>query len=277
MTAQATQNDMKACLLAVLFGVLLPLSMAPFNWWPLGIVSIAGLTMLICGQHNMRTRFIRGFCFGFGVYAIGASWIYVSIHDYGQASVALSLLLITPFICFLALLLTLPFIILGKTLNTLSPTTLLLVFPSLWVLGEWFRGWAFTGFPWLYLGYGHTDTWLSGWAPILGALGVSWITAFCGALLAYSFRLARDIKANNGQRINLAPPITGLVIAFSFWFSGNYFQTVHWTQPSGKPLSIGLIQPATPLAVKWDPHKLPAIFEQFRSDTELLLHNDVVV
>ena len=277
MTAEITKHDLITCLLAVLFGFLLPLSMAPFNWWPLGIISIAGIVTLLCGQQTTSVRFIYALSFGLGAYAIGVSWIYVGIHDHGQTGVALSLLMVTAFICFQALLLSVPFVVFGKVFNVSTTITFLLVFPSLWVLGEWFRGWAFTGFPWLYLGYGHTDSWLLGWAPVVGALGISWIAAFCGALLALLVRQAQNFKAGNHETIHLSSSVVGLVFVLLFWLGGNFLQTVRWTQPSGKPLSIGLVQPAMPLAIKWDPYKLPVIFEQFRSDTELLFNNDLVV
>jgi apolipoprotein N-acyltransferase len=278
--AQAIKHDAKFRLAAILFGMLLPLSMAPFDWSPLGIISIAGLTAIICDEQPARTRFMRTLCFGLGVYGVGASWIYISIHDYGQASVALSLLLIVPFIVFLAALLAIPFFILSKSLNSATTVTLLLTFPSLWTLGEWFRGWAFTGFPWLYLGYGHTDTWLSGWAPITGVLGISWITAFCGALLALLFiQLSQATRPtiHHRQKTSRAPITIGLCGALMFWVSGWQLQTVSWTQPTGTPLTIGLVQPATPLSIKWDPYKLPNIFKQLRADTELLLGNDLIV
>ena len=38
---------------------------------------------------------------------------------------------------------------------------------------EWLRGWMFTGFPWLALGYSQIDTWLAGYGPLLGVYGVS--------------------------------------------------------------------------------------------------------
>jgi apolipoprotein N-acyltransferase len=267
--------------------------MAPFNVWPLGVLSMAGFATLIYGHthHQTPLRFVfqRSLSYGIGVYAAGASWIFVSIHDYGHASIALSLLLITPFIVFLSLLLTVPFVVFSKLRDTTTANAhdytlypraifMLLIFPSLWTISEWFRGWVFSGFPWLYLGYGHTDTWLSGWAPIAGVLGISWITAFCGALLGFAFTLLLRAKTMNVTKKDIALPLSsGLLLTTFFWLSGAYLQTVTWTQPTGNPLSIGLVQPALPLSLKWDPHQLPTIFAQYRTDTAKLLHNDLVV
>ncbi|MDX2463095.1 MAG: apolipoprotein N-acyltransferase [Porticoccus sp.] len=293
MNFLASKMDIKTCLLSVLFGLLLPLSMAPFNIWPAGVLSIAGFAALICGhtthQSSAKFVFLHSLSYGLGVYAVGASWIFVSIHDYGQAGIALSLLLITPFIIFLSFLLTIPFVVFSKLRSTITADThnytsyslaitMLLIFPSLWTISEWFRGWAFSGFPWLYLGYGHTDTWLSGWAPVTGVLGISWITAFCGAWLGLAFKLCLRVKVMNTVKKNIALPLSsGLIIAALFWLTGAYLQTIAWTQPTGHPLSIGLVQPALPLSLKWDPHQLPTIFAQYRADTEKLLHNDLVI
>ncbi len=42
----------------------------------------------------------------------------------------------------------------------------LLLLPAGWTLMEWLRGWLFTGFPWLELGYAHSDSPLAALAPI---------------------------------------------------------------------------------------------------------------
>ena len=41
------------------------------------------------------------------------------------------------------------------------------------VLTEWLRGWMFSGFGWLAAGYSQTDSWLMGYAPVLGLHGMS--------------------------------------------------------------------------------------------------------
>ena len=60
---------------------------------------------------------------------------------------------------------------------------LALVGPAVWVLVEWLRGWLLTGFPWMSLGYGQSDSPLGGWAPVLGIYGVSWMLLISAAAL----------------------------------------------------------------------------------------------
>ena len=291
MSSFLSKYDAKVCLILVLFGALLPFSMAPFDVWPVGILSIAGFSVFVCGHSekaaSFKLIFLRSLSYGLGLYSVGASWIFVSIHDYGQANIGLSLLLIIPFIILLSLLVAIPFAQGRKAIHASSfscntsyalAITMLLIFPSLWTLGEWLRGWIFTGFPWLYLGYAHTDSWISGWAPITGVLGLSWITAFCGGLLGLFFKLRLQFIARNTQIQSVFISLTSaLMLTFSFWLGGLYLQSVKWTESSNKVISIGLMQPAISLWSSWDSSQLDKILFQYLEDTASLLDNDLVV
>ena len=59
---------------------------------------------------------------------------------------------------------------------------------------EWWRGWFLSGFSWLSLGYSQTDTWLAGFAPLVGVYGMSallLVSAGALATLALGTRRAR--------------------------------------------------------------------------------------
>lgn len=160
-------------LTALFAGALITLSLAPHGIWPLGILAVTVLASLLTGLDSKRGLF-RAFAFGVGLYGSGASWVYVSIYNFGMSSAPLAFALTAAFVLALALVFAIPFYFYSRFLER-SRWGFLLGFPAIWVLGEWSRTWFLTGFPWLFVGYSHHSTWLSGWAPVIGVNGLSFI------------------------------------------------------------------------------------------------------
>jgi len=259
------KSSFSSFLLALFSGALLPLALAPFSWWPTAVFSICALCFLCRGQ-GMRGVFALSLVFGFGLYGVGASWIYVSIHDYGHASVALASLLTGLFAFGMAFVFALPLSLFGLFRNA-PPPTILFAFPALWVLGEWFRGWFLTGFPWLNVGYGLIDTWLVGWAPLFGALALSGIAAFGGTLLS----LIGESKQHKSMISS------GLIILVLLCAGGAYLKIKPWTFPTGKRLDVALVQADLPLLEKWNDDELKQILLNFKQSNESLLDQDLII
>ncbi|MFT6311256.1 MAG: apolipoprotein N-acyltransferase, partial [Porticoccus sp.] len=64
---------------SALAGSLITWSLAPFDYWPLGIAALVLLLPLLSKVSDKRGA-LRGFIFGLGAFGTGASWVYVSIH-----------------------------------------------------------------------------------------------------------------------------------------------------------------------------------------------------
>ncbi|MEH6544560.1 MAG: apolipoprotein N-acyltransferase [Porticoccaceae bacterium] len=251
-------------LLALFCGAILTLSFAPFSIWIIAVASVGVFNLMLMGAGRARS-FALAFSFGIGLFGTGASWVYVSIHDYGQAPVVLAAGLTAVFVAGIALVFALPFIFYGM-LNNRLPTTRLLVFPALWILGEWFRTWFLTGFPWLLLGYAPLETPLAGWAPVTGVYGLSGAVAATGAAAG----LLLTERFSNAA-------IGGLVILAGVWGGGLYLQQTSWTQATGDTLSVALVQPNHPLLEKWNPDAIPAILDNFAATNASLGDKDIVV
>ena len=143
-------------------GLMFPLGLAPFNLWPLIICSLSFLCLKIADR-SLSEVLSRVFLFNAGLFLFGVSWLYISIHYHGHVPAPFAMLATIAFCIFLAAVSTTPFLL--WHLMQRARFSGLLGFPSLWVLGEWFRSWFATGFPWLFAGYSHQTTWLGGWAP----------------------------------------------------------------------------------------------------------------
>lgn len=222
-------------LIAALSGALITLSLAPFDYWPLGIFALALLHRLLDRLSPARAAW-RGWCFGAGLFVSGASWLYVSIHDFGGASLPLATFLSGGFCLLLALMHAMFGYGYARWIRS-TPLGRWLGFAAWWIVWEWVRYWLLTGFPWLYVGYAHLTTSLSGWAPVGGVYAIGFIVALSAAALS----LLPERK------------FFAALIAIAFWFGGYALQAVQWTQVRGTPINVALVQANIPQSVKWDP------------------------
>lgn len=228
--------------LAVIGGALQTLALAPWGWWPLGLLGLGLFALLLFKASRRRTAFIA-FLFGLGLYGTGTSWVFISIHQFGGAAPWLATLLTAVFVLCMALVFTLPFLLLCRLLGH-GRLGIMLVFPACYLLGEWLRTWLLTGFPWMYIGYGHLTTPLGNWAPLVGVLGVGYITAFTAAVAASWCFLMRP-----GANLIMASLLVVLC-----WGVGVKLGAVEWTRVNTEqPISVAMIQPNVPQEVKWSP------------------------
>ncbi|WP_286805116.1 apolipoprotein N-acyltransferase, partial [Marinimicrobium sp. UBA4209] len=204
--------------------------------------------------------------FGIGLYGVGVSWIFISIHSFGNASAPLAAVMTGLFVLFVALVFSLPFYLYGRWFSQ-HPLGPLLAFAALYLLGEWLRGWLLTGFPWLYLGYGHLDTWLAGWAPVTGVLGLSLI------LLLTASIIAQWLLRPSRPRIQIAATL----LVFGLWPIGWGLNQIEWTQPQGEPVTVGMIQPNIPQDRKWDPTFFEPTLKRLDGLSEDLWDNDWLI
>src|SRR3989338_320474 len=227
-------------LIALLSGAALTLAFSPFDVYVFAFI-VPAVLLFLWLQQTVKHAFFSGWLFGVGFFATGTSWIYVSIHQFGNTSSFLAGLITALFVVILGLYFACFGYIFKKWFSKKSPAQqCLLAFPVLWVLFEYARGFLFTGFPWILLGYAQLTTPLHSYAPLIGVYCLSLLTVlFSGALVLLATHHSSLIKS--------------MSLLIIFIFSGFGFAMNHhaWTKPAGKPLKISLIQGNIAQTIKW--------------------------
>lgn len=246
-------------------GALTTFSIAPYSHWWLGILTLAVFAFNIHNDSHKKRVLLHAFLFGLGYFGTGVSWVFVSIHQFGGAPPILAGLMTSLFVMTIAACFALPFY--GFAHLKKGYSRLLIGFPVAWALGEWLRSWLLTGFPWLYMGYGHIESPLVGWAPIGGVFLLGIIVALTSATVCFLF--SKQATAN-------AKLLSGLVVII-IWGEGASLKSAEWTEAAGDPISIGIVQPNIPQGKKWAPDFRQPTQERLNALSEGLWKNDWVI
>ncbi len=141
-------------------GLISVFAFAPFDYALVIMISIVLLLWLlelyateVQSSKNKSWRFFAyGYVYGLAYFGSQLYWVipslYVQIHlDLWMAIVAFTL-----FVGYLALAIAIPIYLYLKYRTTSRVVNVLFIFPSLWVLFEWLRGWLFSGVSWCDVG-----------------------------------------------------------------------------------------------------------------------------
>ncbi|MBE2898390.1 apolipoprotein N-acyltransferase [Pasteurellaceae bacterium 20609_3] len=228
-------------LAALALGGVGVLAFSPFDYWPLAFVSTVGL-LYFATHHTRKTALWGSFCWGFGFFAFGVSWIHVSIHLFGGVPLALSYLAVALLTAYLALY-PLLFSYIIQRFKIKSAVAIAIV----WTITEFLRGWVMTGFPWLQLGYSQIDSPFGAIAPLLGVQGVTFFMLWaCGQVLTCCQpREAQPLGVRLTALFTLIVVATGAGLLNSAQFKQAKTQSAAQT--------ITLVQGNIAQSLKWDP------------------------
>ena len=251
----------------VVAGALQTLTFSPFHFWWFGPVSML-LILLATLPLPAKKLFFAGLLTGLGLFGSGASWVYISISEFGNTPIPVAVLLTVAFVAVLALFPALAFWFWGKLAKG-SAVRRLILFPAIWILGDWLRGWLLTGFPWLYLGTAHTDGPLAGLAPMVGVHGITFlIAASSAAIFATGWLISRQRHTSAG---------IVAVAALIPWLAAPALNRVDWTDISTKPISVAAMQGNIPQQIKWDPEFLKDQIVAYLGMTESYWDTDLIL
>jgi len=260
--------------LSFLSGVLMTLSYAPYNLWPLAFICIATILFNVRPSETTTAKnsIKQGFLFGLGWFGAGISWVHVAIADFGGLPLIVSLILMLILCAYLAIYPALAFGLSTKLYQSRSSNkTPSLVNTYLWfacllplfIIMESLRATMLTGFPWLSLGYILTDSPLNVFSPIVGEFGLSII------VLVLSFCLLVLIDKKHWQAL----AATTCVIA-TLYFTAPLINKLEHTEQEVKVL---LVQGNIQQSLKWDPDQAWPTMQKYQDLTRKNWDVDLVV
>jgi len=259
-------QDWRGEFAALLFGALLTLSFAPFNYFPLPFICLAVLFFIWQNTADLARIFLRGYLFGIGYFATGVSWVAVSMVRFGGMGLPLSIALTVLLVAFLALYIAFIGYLGNKYFSGISSRIrLLLVYPAMWVWLEWVRGWLFTGFPWIDVGYSQVSSPISGYYAVAGVYGVSLLVAICAGCLV-------QICCDTRTTIKKEGILLGIV-----FLCGGILMSVNWARPIGGPLKVSIIQGNIAQQVKWLPDQRKPTIDLYMRLTQQHWDSDIII
>lgn len=225
--------------LAFLGGAIYPLAFAPFEIWPIALMSLVLLFFAseqVFGR-SFLLRLLVPFAFAVGLYAVGTSWVHSSFLSVEGISNSISISVTVLFVLASSAVFT-GIIVIFQELWARRPRFIKTdenSYTLKWNLSRELSGYSVFGtalgwvvfefqntllesdiaFPWLQAGYAFVDTWLVGLATVGGVTFVSFFVLVT-AMALYRIRRIRFVT---------------MVLATLPWLLGIALLNVPWTRP----------------------------------------------
>ena len=212
----------------------------------IGWVATAPFFLAIVRTAGRPTRaFAAGLVTGSLYFAGTLYWLVQTLVTYGGLSRAAAVPVTGLLVVFLALYPGLVALVLSRAVRIWGARALLLA-PCVWVAGEFARGWLFTGFPWVFLGYSQaTVAPVVQLASLVGIYGVSWLVALVSATIVYASLAGRRAGVLAGV---VTTALVVVATGWGYWRIGRAELIA-----SGTPVRVGVVQGNVAQDQKWDP------------------------
>jgi apolipoprotein N-acyltransferase len=254
-----------AGLAALALGLLNAAGFAPWHHWTVSLGALLGLFVL------MRTAAARGAsplaqaglagAFGMGWFGAGLSWLFVSMHFYGGMPAVMAGAAVVLFAAYLSLYPAAASWLAWRVAGRRGPFALAAALAGAWTLAEVARGWVFTGFPWLALGYAQIDGPLGRLAPLAGVYAIGLAAVAVAALLAGTWPVA-------GGTVRAPASWRPAFLAAALLAGTLGIPRGGWTQPEGPPLAVRLVQGNVEQDMKFRADRIVAAMQDYAARFE---------
>jgi apolipoprotein N-acyltransferase len=234
----------KGFFLSILSGILLAFSFPSFNLWITAWVAFIPLLLAIRGK-NKAQSFVSGYISGLVFWSMTVYWLsHVTVPG---------VLLMVSYLSLYSALFTLFIKLFSRNKNSG-----VIIIPALWVMLEYLRSHAFTGFGWALLGYSqYQNIYIIQIADLFGAWGVSFLVMVINVCI-YNYLIS---DAKPGLRIRKLLLAASLLIAVLSY--GCYKSKAVEPGENKKGIKISVIQGNIPQELKWDVKSRDMIMNRF--------------
>jgi apolipoprotein N-acyltransferase len=236
---------------SLLSGILLVLSFPVFDLYAFAWIAFVPL-LLSLWEKNPKETFVAGFLFGVTYFFGTLYWIYHSINHYGGVSFFTSICLVLLLCGYLSLYPAL-FSYLFSSVVKKTKLPAVFIVPVFWVVLEFLRSYALSGFPWASIGYSqYTFLSLIQISDLTGIYGVSFLVlAFNGAVVDILLLKKRIHKM---PLFPLSYTVVGISILILIMIST--FSYGKWRldeKRPGKAFRVSIVQGNIEQDKKWEP------------------------
>lgn len=238
--------------LAVVAGAIAACGFQPLGLWPLTLAGLAALIALVARARGPAMAMACGWAWGVGHFTLGNNWIATAFTYQAKMPAALGGIAVLLLALYLALF-PAGAALAGWLIGRQRPVALVPALAGSWIVAEWLRGWAFTGFPWNPLSAAALGPFAR---PGLAALALPWAGTYglsgLVALLAGCWWLAATGGWQRGRRLALAVLPVLLIGGAQFW------------QPLAEPghVAMTLVQPNIEQTAIDDPGRFGEQFDR---------------
>ncbi|MEO7813842.1 MAG: apolipoprotein N-acyltransferase, partial [Sphingomicrobium sp.] len=222
-------------LIALALGVISAFAFEPVGFWPLMPLAFAGLLELIARAPTQRRAIGLGWWFAVGQFTVGLNWIATAFTFQAAMPAWLGWIAVVALALYLAVY---PMLATGLAwrIGRDKPLVLVLALAGAWIVNEWLRATAFTGFAWNPVGVILIDSRLLDASRWIGTYGLGALVVLSGGALWLAWRRA----------FQPAALVAAAVLAFMLVPAATL-------QPAGTPRPIRIVQPNIGQDVKWQP------------------------
>ncbi|MBI5639632.1 MAG: apolipoprotein N-acyltransferase [Nitrospirae bacterium] len=236
---------------AFVSGILVILAFPVFDIYLLAWIAFVPLLVSLWGK-TAREAFLSGYLFGVVSFFGTLYWIYHSVSVYGSIPFPVSICIVFLLCCYLGLFPAL-FAVLFRSMLKKTKLPALLIAPVIWVVLEFLRSYALTGFPWSSIGYSQYR-----FLPVIqisditGIYGVSFLILAINGSFADLFLLKKRLREMplfplSYSIIGFSSLIILLVVTagYGIWRLGQ--------EREGHPVKTSVIQGSIEQDKKWEP------------------------